>query len=144
MPSRQAAAPGSACACSPSSLLGAAQVAADPQTHGGRATSRAHEGWIPRIWNPGQAAVCAVHVRAGTDAPARLFAYGRAMTTPQNVSPASGDSNDSSTGDENLRDIIEEVEGEHGRDGAAAMADKLRDRTEETQQEEEDPAEEQN
>ncbi|NYF14313.1 hypothetical protein HDC34_002640 [Pseudoclavibacter sp. JAI123] len=66
------------------------------------------------------------------------------MTTPQNVSPASGDSSDASAGDENLRDIIEEVEGEHGRDGAAAMADKLRDRTEETQQEEEDPAEEQN
>ncbi|WP_146077849.1 hypothetical protein [Pseudoclavibacter sp. AY1F1] len=66
------------------------------------------------------------------------------MSTPQNVSPASDDSNDSSTGDENLRGIIEEVEGEHGREGAAAMADKLRDRTEETKQEDEDPAEEQN
>lgn len=66
------------------------------------------------------------------------------MTTPQNVSPAPDVSNDSPTGDENLRDVIEEVEGEHGREGAAAMADKLRDRTEETQQEEEGPAEEQN
>lgn len=62
------------------------------------------------------------------------------MTTPQNASPTP----DNSTGDENLRDIIEQVESEHGREGAAAMADKLRDRTKETQQEDEDPAEEQN
>ncbi|MBF4552040.1 hypothetical protein [Pseudoclavibacter sp. VKM Ac-2888] len=62
------------------------------------------------------------------------------MTTSQNASPASDDSTDG----ENLRDIIEEVEREHGREGAAAMADKLRDRTEETKQEDEDPAEEQN
>ena len=68
---------------------------------------------------------------------ARTVAY---MTTPQNVSSGSDDS----TGDENLRDITEEVESEHGREGAAAMADKLRDRTEETRQEDEDPAEEQN
>ncbi|PPF80932.1 hypothetical protein C5E07_03255 [Pseudoclavibacter sp. RFBJ3] len=72
--------------------------------------------------------------------PPSLGAYGRGMTTPQNVSPASDDS----TGGESLRDIIEEVESEHGREGAAAMADKLRDRTEETKQEDEDPAEEQN
>lgn len=72
--------------------------------------------------------------------PHSLGAYGRGMTTPQNASPASDDS----TGGENLRDIIEEVESEHGREGAAAMADKLRGRTEETKQEDEDPAEEQN
>lgn len=73
-----------------------------------------------------------------------MGAYGRAMTTPENASPASGDSSGKSSGEESLRDIIEEVEGEHGREGAAAMADKLRGRTKETQQEDEDPAEEQN
>lgn len=62
------------------------------------------------------------------------------MTTPQDVSPSSDDS----TGDERLHKLIEEVESEHGDEGAAAMADKLRDQTEETQQENEDPAEEQN
>ncbi|WP_424467020.1 hypothetical protein [Pseudoclavibacter helvolus] len=62
------------------------------------------------------------------------------MTTPQDVSPSSDDS----TGDERLHKLIEEVESEHGDEGAAAMADELRDQTEETQQENEDPAEEQN
>jgi hypothetical protein len=44
------------------------------------------------------------------------------------------------TDDEKLSGLIEQVEADHGDEGAAAMADHLRDRVDETAQADESPA----
>lgn len=48
---------------------------------------------------------------------------------------------DDATNHEKLAGLIEQVDHDHGDEGAAAMADHLRDRAEETGVEVEDPAE---
>ena len=58
------------------------------------------------------------------------------MSTNENDSPTASES----TGQSELGDLIEQVDNDHGEDGAAAMADQLRDKMPETEREPEAPA----
>ncbi|NQX13292.1 hypothetical protein HQQ80_16825 [Microbacteriaceae bacterium VKM Ac-2855] len=61
------------------------------------------------------------------------------MTQNTQDEPVMAGSNDA-TNEEKLGGLIEQVEHDHGDEGAAAMADHLRDRAEETKVETEEPA----
>jgi hypothetical protein len=62
------------------------------------------------------------------------------MSTPDQTEPVMDGATDA-TNSEKLHGLIEQVDHDHGDEGAAAMADHLRDRMDETGVEHEDAAE---
>jgi len=65
-------------------------------------------------------------------------AYGHDMSSNEQDAPVMAGSDDASN-DEKLSGLIEQVDADHGDEGAAAMADHLRNRMDETQVEPETP-----